>query len=86
MSAPCTPSSGWLISRGDLKAVMQTLLGADEFGRRAAYGAKFKTPYHCLLSAMRALDAPVPTALQRLLAALAQAGMPLYGAQTPDGF
>lgn len=79
-------SSTFLASKGDLKAVMQTLLASDEFWSREAYGAKFKTPYQYLLSSLRAIDAPAPAEFQQLLGSLAQAGMPLYGAQTPDGY
>jgi uncharacterized protein (DUF1800 family) len=68
-----------------LQAVMQTLVESDEFWRREAFGAKFKTPYQYLLSSLRALDSSPPD-MQPLLVALAQAGMPLYGAQTPDGY
>jgi len=68
-----------------LRAVMQTLIGSEEFWSREAYGAKFKTPYQYLLSSLRALDA-FPEQTQTLLGALARAGMPLYGAATPDGY
>lgn len=37
------------------------------------------------MSSLRALDLPLDQP-QPLLAALAQAGQPLYGAQTPDGY
>jgi len=69
-----------------LAQVMRTMITSDEFWRREAWGAKFKTPYQYLLSSLRAVDAPLPEDLQPLLGALAQAGMPLYGAQTPDGY
>jgi len=75
----------FLASQGQLKPVMQTLLSSDEFWGRDAYGAKFKTPYQYLLSSLRAIDAVAPET-PPLLNALAQAGMPLYGAQTPDGY
>jgi uncharacterized protein (DUF1800 family) len=79
-------ASTFLASKGDLKAVMQTLLASDEFWSREAYLAKFKTPYQYLLSSLRAIDAPAPSEFQPMIGALAQAGMPLYGAQTPDGY
>jgi len=75
----------FLASQGQLRSVMQTLLSSDEFWRREAYGAKFKTPYQYLLSSLRAIDAVTPET-PPLLNTLAQAGMPLYGAQTPDGY
>ncbi|MBL8276797.1 MAG: DUF1800 domain-containing protein [Pelomonas sp.] len=70
---------------GDLREFTRTLIRADEFWQRGAYQAKFKTPYQYLLSSLRALDLQ-PTNLQSLLAALAQAGQPLFGAVTPDGY
>ncbi|WP_082536429.1 MULTISPECIES: DUF1800 family protein [unclassified Roseateles] len=72
-------------SGGDLREFTRTLIGADEFWRREAYQAKFKTPYQYLLSSLRALDLQ-PTDTRNLLGALAQAGQPLYGAATPDGY
>ncbi|RTL45656.1 MAG: DUF1800 domain-containing protein [Burkholderiales bacterium] len=70
---------------GDLREFTRTLIGADEFWRREAYQAKFKTPYQYLVSSLRALDLQ-PANLQNLLGALAQAGQPLFGAATPDGY
>ncbi|MDR7296847.1 uncharacterized protein (DUF1800 family) [Pelomonas aquatica] len=72
-------------SGGDLRELTRTLVRSDEFWRREAYQAKFKTPYQYLLSSLRALDLPLSNP-QPLLQALAQAGQPLYGAQTPDGY
>jgi uncharacterized protein (DUF1800 family) len=70
---------------GDLRELTRTLIQADEFWSRDAYQAKFKTPYQYLLSSLRAVDAPLANPAQ-LLAALAQAGQPLFGAGTPDGY
>jgi uncharacterized protein (DUF1800 family) len=72
-------------SGGDLREFTRTLVRADEFWSREAYQAKFKTPYQYLLSSLRALDLPLSNP-QPLQQALAQAGQPLYGAQTPDGY
>ncbi|MDM4768053.1 DUF1800 domain-containing protein [Pelomonas sp. SE-A7] len=73
-------------TQGELKAVTRALVESDEFWSREAYGAKFKTPYHYLVSSLRALDATTPPDVQPLTQLLAQAGMPLYGWQTPDGY
>lgn len=73
-------------TQGDLKAVTQTLITSEEFWSREAYGAKFKTPYQYVLSSLRALDVSTPADTGPLLQLLAQAGMPLYGSQTPDGY
>ncbi|HEY1089791.1 MAG TPA: DUF1800 domain-containing protein [Burkholderiaceae bacterium] len=75
----------FLETQGDLKAVTRTLIESPEFWSREAYGAKFKTPYQYLISSLRALDLNPPD-VQPLLASLSGAGMPLYGAQTPDGY
>ena len=72
-------------SGGDLRELTRTLIRSEEFWRRDAYQAKFKTPYQYLVSSLRALDLPLANP-QPLLQALAQAGQPLYGAQTPDGY
>ncbi|MFG6467627.1 DUF1800 domain-containing protein [Roseateles sp. BYS87W] len=81
-------AANFLSTGGDLREFTRTLIQADEFWSREAYQAKFKTPYQYLLSSLRALDlqnSAVNTP-QPLLAALAQAGQPLYGATTPDGY
>ena len=78
-------SENFLATQGDLRALMQSLIRDEEFWRQENWGAKFKTPYQYLLSSLRALDIS-PAEPQAMLAALAQAGMPLYGAQTPDGY
>jgi uncharacterized protein (DUF1800 family) len=76
----------FLNTHGDLKAVMRELMGSDEFWQPQRYGVKFKTPYHYLISSLRALGLGTPADVGPLLQVLAQAGMPLYGAQTPDGY
>jgi uncharacterized protein (DUF1800 family) len=78
----------FLATQGDLREFTRTLIRSDEFWSREAYQAKFKTPYQYLLSSLRALNSAdqLPPETQPLLGALAQAGMPLYGAQTPDGY
>lgn len=73
-------------TQGDLKAVMRSLIESPEFWSSEALGAKFKTPYHYLISSLRALGATTPPDVQPMLQILAQAGMPLYGAPTPDGY
>jgi uncharacterized protein (DUF1800 family) len=78
-------ADSFLASGGDLREFTRVLMRADEFWQREAFQAKFKTPYQYLLSSLRALDLPLANP-QPLLQALAQAGQPLYGAQTPDGY
>ena len=75
----------FLRSDGDLRQWTEALIQAPEFWSAEHWQAKFKTPYQYLLSALRAVDAQVedPALLAPLLA---QAGQPLYGGQTPDGY
>jgi len=70
---------------GDLGALTRTLIQSDEFWSREAVGAKFKSPYQYLVSSLRAVDAPLDNP-PLLLQSLAQAGQPLFGAATPDGY
>lgn len=72
-------------SGGDVRAVLATLFDSAEFRDPAVHSAKFKTPYHYLVSAVRACGVPV-TNVRPLLGTVAQLGMPLYGCQTPDGY
>ncbi len=71
---------------GNLREVMLSLVSSEEFWSRDVASAKFKTPYHYLVSSLRATDTPVPDNVEALLGHLAQAGMPLYRAPTPEGY
>jgi uncharacterized protein (DUF1800 family) len=68
---------------GDIKAVMKALLTSAEF--RDSASQKYKTPYHYVLSTVRAtggaIKSPIPFA-----GTMAQLGMPLYLCPTPDGY
>jgi uncharacterized protein (DUF1800 family) len=75
----------WIETRGDIRSVLHTLFVSDEFMSPQAVGAKFKTPYQFVVSAMRASGAPVKNVMP-LVNTLNQLGMPLYGCQTPDGY
>ncbi|MEJ6007470.1 DUF1800 domain-containing protein [Paucibacter sp. AS339] len=75
----------FLASQGDLRVLIQSLLSSDQFWSREAFQSKFKTPYRYLLSSLRAM-ALGPDDVPGLLSHLAQSGMPLYGAPTPDGY
>jgi uncharacterized protein (DUF1800 family) len=75
----------WLASQGDIRAVLKTLFSSSEFMDSAAAGAKFKTPYQFVVSAARAVDAPLAN-VGPLVNTMSQLGMPLYGCQTPDGY
>ncbi len=75
----------FLRSDGDLRQWTEALVQAPEFWRAEHWQAKFKTPYQYLLSALRAVNARVDDPAL-LLPLLSQAGQPLYGWQTPDGY
>jgi len=72
-------------TRGNIRAVLETLFQSPEFWARENYQAKFKTPYQYIVSALRASDLPVLNT-RPIEGALAQLGMPLYGWPTPDGY
>jgi uncharacterized protein (DUF1800 family) len=75
----------WLQSKGDIRSVLKTLFASDEFMAPAALGAKFKTPYQFVVSAVRASDTSVAN-IAPLVGTMTQLGMPLYGCQTPNGY
>jgi uncharacterized protein (DUF1800 family) len=75
----------FLATDGDIRAVLKTLFDSREFRDPAVRGAKFKTPYQFVVSALRAGQVPVRDP-KPLLGALRQLGMPLYGCPTPDGY
>jgi uncharacterized protein (DUF1800 family) len=75
----------WIDSKGEIRAVLATLLHSPEFMDQQYAGAKFKTPYQFVVSALRASGGEVDN-VKPLMGALAGLGMPLYGCQTPDGY
>jgi len=79
----------WRATGGDIRAVLRTLFASAEFMSLDAAGAKFKTPYRFVVSAVRASGMPAAEAVVNvtpLVNAMSQLGMPLYGCQTPDGY
>jgi uncharacterized protein (DUF1800 family) len=72
-------------TRGDIRAVLDTLFHSSEFWDDQQVGKKFKTPYEYVISAVRAAGTPV-TNFQPIRGVIAQLGMPTYGCQTPDGY
>jgi uncharacterized protein (DUF1800 family) len=74
-------------SQGDMRAVMQTLLTSADFW--AAENQLFKTPIDFVCSALTATQNPDNQDRRGLVLAagyLANAGQPLHGWQTPDGY
>jgi uncharacterized protein (DUF1800 family) len=78
-------ASTWIATKGDIRSVLRTLFTSDEFMSPESVGAKFKTPYQFVVSAVRASGIDVKN-VQPLLGTMSQLGMPLYGCQTPDGY
>jgi len=72
-------------THGDLREVVRTILTAPEFIAPEARGAKVKTPFEFVVSALRATRADVSDATIAV-AHLKTLGMPLYFAQPPTGY
>jgi uncharacterized protein (DUF1800 family) len=70
---------------GDLREVMRTILTSPEFLALDARGAKVKTPFDFVVSALRSTATDVADAAQ-YVRALQQLGMPLYLCQPPTGY
>ncbi len=72
-------------SKGDIRAVMTTMIYSPEFWSRAAFRAKVKTPFELVASTVRALgadmDQPLPMAQW-----VANIGEPLYQCLPPTGY
>src|SRR5215472_2919922 len=68
---------------GDIREVLKPLFTSREFWE--SRGAKYKTPYQFVISAVRAAGAPVGN-VRPLIGAMDRLGMPLFGCLTPDGY
>jgi uncharacterized protein (DUF1800 family) len=73
----------FLATDGNIRAVLSALFSSREFWE--SYSQKYKTPYHFVISAVRAAGAHVDNT-RPLLGAMSQLGMPLFGCLTPDGY
>jgi uncharacterized protein (DUF1800 family) len=73
----------FLETDGNIKEVLRTLFASSEF--RDSKGAKYKTPYQFVISAVRAAGVSLSN-VRPLLGAMDQLGMPLFGCLTPDGY
>jgi uncharacterized protein (DUF1800 family) len=72
-------------TRGDIREVVRTIITSPEFFAANAYRAKVKSPYEFVVSATRAANVEVASALP-LVQALRELGMPLYFCQPPTGY
>jgi uncharacterized protein (DUF1800 family) len=72
-------------THGDIKSVLRTLFAQKEFWDDRYTNSKFKSPQRYIISSLRASDI-VPSNFYPFLGYLKQAGQPLYGCLTPDGY
>jgi uncharacterized protein (DUF1800 family) len=72
-------------SKGDIRAVMTTMIYSPEFWSRAAFRAKVKTPFELVASTARALGTDVDQPSQ-LAQWVSRIGEPLYQCLTPNGY
>src|SRR6202521_2935333 len=72
-------------SKGDIGAVMTTMIYSPEFWSRTEFRAKVKTPFELVAPTVRALGADVDQPLQ-MAQWVARIGEPLYQCLTPNGY
>ena len=75
----------FLATDGHIRAVLEVLFHSAAFRAPANFGAKFKTPYRYVVSALRAGDVPVRN-FRPLEGILYRLGERPYGCLTPDGY
>ena len=71
---------------GDIRATLETLFFSPEFWDEHYFGAKFKTPYDYVISAVRVTGAPEITNYRPLFGTMTPLGMAPYAHETPDGY
>ena len=72
-------------SGGDLREVMKTMIHSREFFSEGAYRAKMKSPFEMVVSAVRAVNADVRSAIT-LSRSIDELGQPLYRKEEPTGY
>ena len=70
---------------GDIRETLRCVVTSPEFFSQAAVGAKVKTPFEFVASALRATGSK-PDMSARGAQALTRLGQPIFGRQTPDGW
>jgi uncharacterized protein (DUF1800 family) len=75
----------FLITDGDLRQTVKSVISSPEFWNPAVYRAKVKSPFEYTISAVRAVNGKITDATP-IARALQQIGEPLYGAQPPTGY
>jgi len=75
----------FLSTKGNIKAVMTTMVTAPEFWDKAAIRQKTKSPFELIVSATRALECEVKAPFQLFLK-MDRMGQKIYYYQAPTGF
>jgi uncharacterized protein (DUF1800 family) len=84
-SAVAVTAAAFARSRGDIPATLRALFSTPEFTAPEARGAKFKRPFHFVVSALRATNA-VTDASRPLIDYLVRLGHAPFRYATPDGY
>ncbi|MSR75254.1 MAG: DUF1800 domain-containing protein [Planctomycetes bacterium] len=72
-------------TKGDLRAVVKTIITHADFNSREHFMAKFKTPFEFVVSALRVTDATVVDA-NAVVEAVDNLGLRIYGMEDPTGW
>ena len=72
-------------SKGDIRAVMTTMIYSPEFWSRSAFRAKVKTPFELVASTVRAVGVDIDQPMQ-MAQWVSRIGEPLYQCPTPNGY
>jgi uncharacterized protein (DUF1800 family) len=72
-------------TQGDIRETLRCVVTSPEFFSKAAVGAKVKTPFEFVASALRVTGSR-PDMTPRAAQSLARLGQPVFGRQTPDGW
>jgi uncharacterized protein (DUF1800 family) len=75
----------FMLSDGDIRAVLRTMIYSPEFWSKAAVHAKVKTPFEVAVSAARALDLQT-TISPQLVQWVGRMGEPMYQCEPPTGY
>ncbi len=75
----------FLRSKGDIRAVVRTIVTSPEFFATASYRAKVKSPFELVTSTLRAMNAQ-PDATPRTTQFVSRLGQPIFGHQAPNGY
>ena len=70
---------------GDIREMMRAIVASKEFNSSEAAGAKTKSPFEYVVSAIRALDGTTDGS-RPIAQSIARMGQPLYQCQPPSGY